>query len=154
MTPERQRVQASGKLYADPSGPSPSISSLSKPRAVVVEEHPAVRAVLEHWLCREGYEVDCWHEVRIAESKPGPALMLIGAGERGGLYIFESCDAAETLEDLRNRSEPQREPWASAVGIHVFIPQPFGIADVLRIVRAVGSFDGRKCNGREASHFG
>jgi len=29
-------------------------------------------------------------------------------------------------------------------GIHAFLPKPFGVLDILRVVRAVGGFDARK----------
>ena len=66
------------------------------PRAVIVEPHPALRAVLEYLLAQEGYAVEAGGEAPFAE--PGPALLLVASEDGGGLYIFEAEKAAETLE--------------------------------------------------------
>jgi DNA-binding response OmpR family regulator len=111
------------------------------PRAVIVEPHPALRAVLEYLLAQEGYAVEAGGEAPFAE--PGLALLLVASEDGGGLYIFEAEKAAETLEkfSLNVRSS---EVLSGVTGILAFVPKPFGARDVLHIVRAVSGFDVRK----------
>lgn len=111
-----------------------------RPRAVIFEPHPAVRVVLEYLLAREGYSVEARGEAPFAA--PGPALMLVAAGD--GLYVFESRDAAETLEGMESVVPSSLETLRGVTGIQAFVPKPFGAGDVLRVVRAVKGFDGRK----------
>ncbi len=109
---------------------------------MIYEPHPAVRAVLEHLLLREGYAVEVCGEGREAAS--GPALLLAGAEDGSGLYIFRTQDAAGALPRLSGGVDLPGVPGLKAFGIHAFLPKPFGAADVLRVVCAVGGFDGRK----------
>jgi hypothetical protein len=111
-----------------------------RPRAVIFEPHPAVRVVLEYLLAREGYSVEARGEEPFAA--PGPALMLVAAGD--GLYVFESGDAAATLEGLDSGTSSSLETLPGVTGIQAFVPKPFGAGDVLRVVRAVRGFDGRR----------
>lgn len=116
------------------------------PRAVISEPHPAVRAVLEHLLLREGYTVEVCGEDR--EAAPGPVLLLAGSEDGSGLYVFRTRDAAGILPRLSRGAETPGEPDLKALGIHAFLPKPFGAADVLRVVWAVGGFDERKKGSR------
>ena len=109
-----------------------------RPRAVIFEPHPAVRAVLEYLLARDGYSV----ESSGALAREGPALMLVAAGD--GLYVFESRDAAETLEALDPRVASSFETLCGVTGIQAFVPKPFGAGDVVRVVRVVRGFDARR----------
>jgi hypothetical protein len=68
--------------------------------------------------------------------------MLVAAGD--GLYVFESRDAASTLEGLDPGAAPSLETLLGVTGIQAFVPKPFGAEDVLRVVRAVRGFDGRR----------
>lgn len=131
-------------------------------RAIVVEPHPAVQAVLEHLLLQEGYVVEAFGEAYEAipgqtpkqEPRPAPispVLLLVGTGSGDGLYVFRTRDVARVLVALAANTEPEpsevvgyRGADLSAFGIHAFVPRPFGIADILRVVRAVGDFDERK----------
>ena len=134
MYPEGQ----TGLPAERPPGGFGTSSTPERPRAVIVEPHPAVRAVLEYLLSREGYSVEGGGETPTAA--PGPALMLVAAGD--GLYVFESRDAAGALGALH--PEPSLETFAGVGGIKAFVPKPFGAEDVLRVVRAVRGFDGRR----------
>jgi hypothetical protein len=111
-----------------------------RPRAVIFEHHPAVSTVLEYLIASEGYCVETRGEAPFAA--PGPALMLVAAGD--GLYVFESRDAASTLEGLDPGAAPSLETLLGVTGIQAFVPKPFGAEDVLRVVRAVRGFDGRR----------
>lgn len=113
-------------------------------RAVIVEPHPAVRAVIEHLLLREGYLVEV-REESAANSPPpasGPALLLVSLQAHAGLYVLKSLEPAETLESLASGGETAFP--AAATGMHAHLPRPFGVEDVLRAVRAVSGFDGRR----------
>jgi hypothetical protein len=112
------------------------------PRAVILEPHPAVRAVLEYLLTQEGYAVEARGEAPFAAL--GPALLLVATEDRGGLYVFESRDAAETLEGLSHDWRTFPEELSGVAGIRVFVPKPFGARDVVRVVRVVSGFDGRR----------
>ena len=108
-------------------------------RAVVREPHPAIRSVLEYLLSRQGYAVEV---AGVAAIEPGPALVLVSAGDGGGLYVFECDDAAEALE--RTSGDDSLEAFSGVTGVRAFLPKPFGADDVLRVVRAVDGFDGRR----------
>lgn len=125
-----------------PAGGAVGPSLVGVPRAVIWEPHPAVRAVLEHLLLREGYVVEVCGDDR--EAAPGPALLLAGAEDGSGLHVFRTRDAAGALPRLSGGVGLPGVPGLEAFGIHVFLPKPFGSADVLRVVWAVGGFDGRK----------
>jgi hypothetical protein len=114
---------------------------------VIREPHPAVRAVLEHLLLREGYAAEVCGENRGAA--PGPALLLAGAEDGSGLHVFRTRDVAGALPRLSGRADLPGRPGLEAFGIHAFLPKPFGAADVLRVVWAVSGFDGRKKGPRE-----
>lgn len=111
-------------------------------RAVIFESHPTVATVLEHLLRREGYAVELWTMTRPVAA--GPALLLASAEDRGGLYVFEVHDVARTLQELSGGGGGLAQSLSLAEGIHAFLPEPFGAADVLRVVRAVSGFDGRR----------
>ena len=116
-----------------------------KGRAVIFEPHPAVRVALEHLLLREGYSVDARGEGPFAVA--GPALMLVGGED--GLHVFVSQDAAGTIEGLNPGISPSLETLSGVTGIRAFVPKPFGAGEVLRVVRTVRGFDGRRRHTRE-----
>ncbi|MBA4116564.1 MAG: hypothetical protein H0X71_09070 [Rubrobacter sp.] len=132
--------------------PSPEITR--RERAIIVEPHPAVQAVLEHLLLREGYLVEAFG--KFSAALPGqtpvlapPVLLLVGTGGGDGLYVFRTRDVAGVLAALDGEPElseivPSAGWDLSAFGIHAFVPKPFGIVDILRVIRAVGDFDERK----------
>ncbi len=136
------------------SGAHSSPEITRRERAIIVEPHPAVQAVLEHLLLREGYLVEAFGKV--SEASLGqtsvlapPVLLLVGAGNGDGLYVFRTRDVAAVLAVLDGEPEPSEAVLPagcnlSAFGIHAFVPKPFGIVDILRVVRAVGDFDERK----------
>ena len=174
MYSEVQRDRTLERPYEGPAGSSPlklgrATRSRTSPgttwgeRAIIVEPHPAVQAVLEHLLLREGYEVEAFGEA--SEAAPGrtpeqgprrlttgsspPVLLLVGAGSGDGLYVFRTRNVAGVLDTLAGDAEPSEEAVPrvsnlSVFGIHAFVPKPFGISDILRVVRAVGDFDERK----------
>ncbi len=72
---------------------------------------------------------------------PGPALLLVG--DLSGLHVFEALDAAGVLARILAGEAP-KDLAIEARGICAFVPIPFGSGDVLRVVRAVGVFDGRR----------
>ena len=111
-------------------------------RAVIAESHPTVATVLEHLLKREGYSVELW--VKNCALQAGPALLLASAEDRSGLYVFEVRDICRTLEELTINPGGLARSLSLAEGIHAFLPEPFGAADVLRVVRAVSGFDGSR----------
>ena len=78
------------------------------------------------------------------EAASGPALLLVGAEDESGLYIFRTWDAAGALSQLLGRADLPGVPGLKAFGIHAFLPKPFGAADALRVVWAVCGFDERK----------
>ena len=139
MYPDGQNEPAAGRptggLWVSPT--PETAGKRGNPRAFVVEPQPAVRAVLEYLLVREGYAVEAVAAVEAGLVTPGPALLVLADEDGGGLHVFESRDAAE---DLRKAPLRAREP----TGILAFLPKPFGVADVLRVVRAVRGFDGRR----------
>ncbi len=130
-----------------PAGGAVGPSLIGAPRAVIREPHPAMRAVLKHLLLREGYAVEVCGEDR--EAAPGPTLLLAGAEDGSGLYMFRTRDAAGALPRLSGGVDLPGEPGLEAFGIHAFLPKPFGSADVLRVVWAVGGIDGRKKGPRD-----
>lgn len=113
-------------------------------RALVVEPHPAVRAVLEYLLVREGYSVEAFATEEPFVVAPGPALLLVAAQDGGGLYVFLSEDASETLDGFAAGTGRSLVDLSGATGIQAFVPKPFGVEDVLRVVRMVGGFEGRR----------
>lgn len=133
-------------------------------RAIIVELHPAVQAVLEHLLIREGYTVEAFGGA--SEAAPGqlpfptsPVLLLVGAESGDGLYIFRTRDISGVLAALDGGPEPPEGDLPngfnlSAFGIHAFVPKPFGILDILRVVHAVGDFDERKKGSRRRAMEG
>jgi hypothetical protein len=81
------------------TSPTPETNNVL--RAVVVEPHASVRAVLEYLLVREGYAVEAGGES--FPVAPGLALVLVSAPDGGGLCVFDSEDAADTLAGLIHR---------------------------------------------------
>lgn len=106
-------------------------------RAVVAEPHPRSRAAIEHVLVREGYRL-----VRGEEASEAPVLLFAGAGD--GLHILEARDVDGALRDIFEAPGPLRGEGSVALGIHAFVPRPFGVADILRVARAVEGFDCRR----------
>jgi hypothetical protein len=123
-----------------PAGGFDGSSTPESSRVVIVEPHPAVRVVLEYLLAREGYTVETPGEAPFA----GPALLLVAAEDGGGLHVFKTRNAAETLEGLSRGAHPSPGSLSGITGIQAFVPKPFGAGDVLRVVRAVSGFDGRR----------
>lgn len=107
-----------------------------------MEPHPAVRTVLEYLLGREGYRVEVFATEEPFVATPGPALLLVAAG--GGLCVFLSEDAAETLDGFVADDGNPPGALSGATGIQAFLPKPFGAEDVLRVVRMVRGFEGRR----------
>ncbi len=105
-------------------------------RAVVAESHPRLRVAIEHALLGEGYE--------LVDGPPSaseaPVLLFAGAGD--GLHVLEARDVADALDGLSGG--PGALHGALAPGIHAFVPRPFGVADVLRVARAIDGFDYRR----------
>jgi CheY-like chemotaxis protein len=130
----------------------------------IVEPHPAVQAVLEHLLIREGYAVEAFGEA--SEAAPEqllfptlPVLLLVGAENGDGLYVFRTRDVAGVLAALDGDSEPSEGDLSiefnlSAFGIHAFVPKPFGILDIVQIVHEVGDFDERRKGARRGATEG
>ena len=139
MYPDGQNGSAAGRpnggLWVTPT--SETAEKRGIPRAFVVEPQPAVRAVLEYLLVREGYAVETVAAVEAGLVTPGPALLVLSDDDGRGLHVFESHDATK---DLGRGTLRDREP----TGILAYVPKPFGVADVLRVVRAVRRFDGRR----------
>jgi hypothetical protein len=108
-------------------------------QAVVAEACPRLRAAIEHALRGEGYRVLDGEPVGGSEE---PVVLLVGAGD--GLHVLEARDVAGALSDLCESSGPLRGEGSPALGIHAFVPRPYGAADVLRVARAVCGFDRRR----------
>lgn len=121
----------------------PTLEPRSASRALVVEPHPAVRTVLEYLLTREGYAVETFTPGEPVVTTPGPALLLV-AGDDDGLHVFLTGNADESLGGFVTGTPSSLGTFSGATGIRAFLPKPFGIADVLRVVRVVGDFDGRR----------
>lgn len=107
-----------------------------------MEPHPTVRVVLEYLLTREGYAV------KVGEAPfpvaPGRALLLVAATDGGGLYAYVSDNAAEARAEIEPGTAGSFENLSGTRGIEAFLPKPFGMEDVLRVVRLVDGFDGRR----------
>lgn len=110
-------------------------------RAVVAEPHPRSRAAIEHALIGEGYRVVDGDEPG-AHDDEAPVLLLAGSGD--GLHVLEARDVAGALAGISGGPGPVRGDGSPALGIHAFVPRPFGVADVLRVARAVSGFDCRR----------
>jgi len=123
--------------------PLPTLEPRNASRALVFEPHPAVRTVLEYLLAREGYAVEAFTAGEPFAAAPGSALLLF-AWDDDGLYVFLSGDAAETLDGFVPGNGSSPGALSGAIGIQAFLPKPFGIADVLRVVRVVDGFEGRR----------
>ena len=147
--PERRGVGAShapgrnrGVVEAPRHGPPAR-------RAMVAEPCPRSRAAIEHALVHEGYEL-----VDGEGASEAPVLLFAGSGD--GLHVLEARDVACALEDISEFPGPSRCHGSVALGIHAFVPRPFGLADVLRVARAVEGFDFRRrvpeIWTRDASH--
>ena len=108
-------------------------------RAVVAETHPRLRAAIEHALRGEGYRV-VDGELPCDSEEP----VILFAGIEDGLHVFEARDVAAALTDLCGSSGPRRGAGSPSLGIHAFVPKPFGAADVLRVARVVVGFDRRR----------
>jgi len=109
-----------------------------------VEPHPAVRTVLEYLLSREGYAVEAVATEEPFVAAPGPALLLVAAGDGGGLHVFLTEDVSETLGGFVADIGKPPVAFSGATGIQAFLPKPFGVEDVLRVVGVVGGFEGRR----------
>lgn len=76
---------------------------------MIVEPHPAVQAVLEHLLIREGYAVEARAETPGAAPgrMPGltPVLLRVGAEDGDGLYVFQTRDVTRVLATLTEDAE-------------------------------------------------
>lgn len=130
--------------YPGPDGPPARETPDFGRRAVLLEDHPALGAVLEHLLSREGYEVELLEAG--SRARPGPALLMVDDEERGGLHILRVRDAEKALERVSAEGSAGTSS-VEAEGVRAFVPVPFGSGDVLRVVRAVSGFDGRKKSG-------
>ena len=121
--------------------PSPERRGPTTPdrRAVVAEPHPRLRIAIEHALLGEGYRVVDGEPFGDSEE---PVILFAGSGD--GLHVFEARDVAGALADLGEGSGPLRGNRSPALGVHAFVPRPFGVTDVLRAARAVGGFDRRR----------
>lgn len=108
-------------------------------QAVVAEASPRLRAAIEHALRGEGYRVVDGERVGGSEE---PVILLVGAGD--GLHVFEARDVAGALSDLCESPGTLRGEGSPALGIHAFVPRPYGAADILRVARAVCGFDRRR----------
>lgn len=108
-------------------------------QAVVAEECPRLRAAIEHALRGEGYRV---LDGEPAGSSKEPVVLLVGAGD--GLHVLEASDVAGALSELCDGSGPLRGERSPALGIHAFVPRPYGAADVVRVARTVCGFDRRR----------
>jgi len=107
-----------------------------------VEPHPTVRVVLEYLLVREGYAVEVG-EVPFPVA-PGRALLLVAAADGSGLYAFVCENAADAPAAIEPGAGSSLENLSGTRGIEAFLPKPFGMEDVLRVVRLVDGFDGRR----------
>lgn len=94
---------------------------------------------------REGYAVELLREG--SSANPGPALLLAGARDLSGLYVFKVRDVAVALEEFLE-NELLSSPHSHTEGIRAFVPIPFGSDDVLRVVRTVGEFGIRERPGK------
>lgn len=112
---------------------------------MILEDYPAICVALEHLMLREGYEVELLQGGHSAT--PGPALLLTGARDLSGLYVYKVRDVATVVEKLWG-DELLEVPHDQTEGIRAFVPIPFGTKDVLRVVRAVGEFGIRESAGR------
>lgn len=104
---------------------------------MVAEPCPRSRVAIEHALLREGYEL-----VDGEGASEAPVLLFAGAGD--GLHVLEARDVSGALKDILDSPGPLRRHGSVALGIHAFVPRPFGVADVLRVARAVEGFDCRR----------
>ena len=94
-------------------------------------------------MVREGYLVETREKAGdYPRPGPGAALLLVSLRTDDGLYVLETGDLAGTLDMLAQVG--QQELSAAATGMHAYLPRPFGVEDVLRAVRAVSGFDGRR----------
>lgn len=125
---------------ATPGIPQPHVAPRGISRAVIVEPNPAVRSVLEYLLVREGFRTEAHAEARFAE--PGPALLLVAAGDGGGLCVVESRNVAGTLAEMSTATRASPGDPSGVTGIRAFLPKPFGASDVLRVVRAFSGSGG------------
>lgn len=105
---------------------------------VVAEPNPRSRAAIEHALLGEGYLV-------VDGDAPGAyeAPVLLFAGDGDGLHVLEARDVSGALAGISGVPS-LRGDRSPALGIHAFVPRPFGVADVLRVARAVSGFDCRR----------
>lgn len=146
VVPEAPRYPAGRPLSPDRHEPGGHAatgygagSSIPSRRAVVAEPHPRLRVAIEHALISEGYRLACGESFGGSEE---PVILF--AGDVDGLHVFESCDVAGALADLYDGSGPVRGNRSPALGVHAFVPRPFGVADVLRVAQVVGGFDNRR----------
>lgn len=141
MRPEGQRGLPQRLPNGAPDTPSTTKSGGTL-RAVVVEPYLTVRVVLEYLLAREGYAVEAGEEP--FSVAPGRALLLVSATDGSGLYAFVSENAADTLAGLISGTGRSFQTLSGTRGIEAFLPKPFGMEDVLRVVQVVDGFDGRR----------
>ena len=107
-------------------------------QAVVAEPCPRLRAAIEHALRGEGYRL-----LEVENSGGMGETVILLAGDRDGLHVLEARDVAGALMDLDESPGMLRGEESPALGIHAFVPRPFGAADILRVARTVGGFDPR-----------
>ncbi|QIN77335.1 hypothetical protein GBA65_01075 [Rubrobacter marinus] len=122
----------------DATGRAVAPAALAR-RAVVAEPCPRLRAAIEQALRGEGYRVV---DGGLPGGSEGTVILLAGDGD--GLHVLEARDVAGALVDLCGGQGMPRGVKSPALGIHAFLPRPFGAADVLRVARAVGGFDPRR----------
>ncbi len=147
MYPEGQRGLPKGPPNGGPAKP-PATKLAEAFRAVIVEPHPSVRVVLEYLLVREGYAVEAGEEPFAVA--PGRALLLVSATDGSGLYAFVSENAPDALAGFVSDNGRSFQTLPGVRGIEAFVPKPFGMEDVLRVVQVVDGFDGRRTHrGRD-----
>ena len=131
----------------DARTPSRATPAGAAPRILVVEDEPAIAALLSYNLEAEGYAVECVErgddaEVLLAENPPDLVLldwMLPGAS---GLEICRRLRARPALKDmpvimLTARGEEAERVRGLSVGADDYVVKPFSVPELMARVRAL-----------------
>ncbi len=102
-------------------------------QAVVVEDDPHLRGLMEHFLTRQGYQVISFETAETAglhlESAPAPSLVLVDAILPGGSSGFDwLCDCPQLQGILAvavSGSSPEVIPGFDRLGSVPFLQKPF-----------------------------
>jgi len=124
-----------------------------KKKILIVEDQQSVRDSLQEWLTDDGYEVECTETGEEALDKIknkdfGFIVLDLRLPGIDGLQVFEQAKALKPeTEGVIITAYPLIETWEKAkrLGVLDFLPKPFQVADLEKIIgSALGELEGKE----------